>query len=637
MRRPTPDVAAVLLLAAFCAAAFLPFWLRGLTSFWGDLSYIHRPWRVFDAQCLQAGRVPLWDPYLYFGMPAAAAMQDSLFYAGTAPFFVFSFPTALAFFQLAHYALAGALAFLWLRGEGLRRTSALVGAMLYAVGGLMIANQGFLNHLAVLSLLPAVLLCHRSTGLVALLLSLAFFAGYPPFWLGVLLLFALKSRRSPPRAAGSVLLALVLSAVLLLPAAQLVLHSRRSAGVELAEALRFGYSARDLLGWISPTLVGRTFDPGVDWYRTSYLGFAGFVLFVIGVVRLRDRRWGLVAWISFVLLLTLGETFTPSRLLWAHFPPLRFVRYPGNVAYLALPAFVFAAAAGFGKLKSPLRLLAAVAVCVELLVSAWRGFAPAPRSLWSTRGPAVSALQARLDGHRFLLSPRALEADTGRGVQDWAWRLYGLAAAPYRLSEAAGFGEPLVPRASYELMDLLLSQKSARDAAAYFPWCDILYLLTPAPVPGAPALRHEGDALWSFERFAGSPAPARAYWLPGQEGAALPEAPATPSLPAARALAAASPREDRVEVEADTPAGWVYLSQPRFPGWRAYLETPLGAGLSAAAPALGPFQKLPVPAGPWRLTLLYLPETFRAGVCVTVAALLALLFSGLSVLRRRPA
>ena len=64
------DLVVMLALAVVVALQFLPERLMGLAPFWGDLGYLHHPWRAFDSQLIQAGRVPLWDPYLYFGMPA---------------------------------------------------------------------------------------------------------------------------------------------------------------------------------------------------------------------------------------------------------------------------------------------------------------------------------------------------------------------------------------------------------------------------------------------------------------------------------------------------------------------------------------------------------------------------------------
>ena len=71
--------------------------------------------------------------------------------------------------------------------------------------------------------------------------------------------------------------------------------------------------------------------------------------------------------------------------------------------------------------------------------------------------------------------------------------------AGYRLRAVGNFGEPLVPRANYELMDALYRAPSAAAAAAYFPWADIASLLTPEPVSGG-GLTPAGRTLWNVSR-----------------------------------------------------------------------------------------------------------------------------------------
>src|SRR5579863_7515099 len=107
-------------LAALLAPAFLlplSLWLAGRSLFWGDLTYLHHPWRSLAAEMLQAGRLPPWDPYAYLGMPLAAEMQCAVWYPGTLPFHLYSFATGLALYHATHFALAGLFAFLWLRRE----------------------------------------------------------------------------------------------------------------------------------------------------------------------------------------------------------------------------------------------------------------------------------------------------------------------------------------------------------------------------------------------------------------------------------------------------------------------------------------------------------------------------------------
>lgn len=628
--RPAP-VAALLLAAVLGLLA--PAWLCGATVFWGDLTYIHHPWQAFSAQELQAGRLPLWDANLYLGMPAAATMQRALFYPLQGPFFVFGFASGLAVFHLAHFWLAGWLTYLFLRRLRLPGSACLGGALLYALAGGVVSRAAFINHLSTLSLLPALLLFFTGPRrALAAALACAFLAGYPPFLPGAAVMaWALAlgvcarrpadlARAAVPVWAAAAALALALCACQLLPGLELMALSRRAGGMDAAETLRFGYSWKDLRQWVSPALIAG-FDPAVDWWKTSYLGFSGFAAAAAGLLALAGRRrWAAAAALGSVLLLILGESFAPSVWLWRHLPPLKFIRYPGNVAYLALPAAALLCAAGLARLARPWRSGAALLVGLELLACAWTAPKLAPRSLFTTAGPLVRYLQDRLHGTRYLLSPLALETHAGSGVVDWKTRLYGLTNAPFRLRAVGNFGEPLVPAGSYAMMDWLYRRPSAQAAAAAMPWAAASYLLTPRPA-AARGLIPDGELLWHMGRVA---APvSTAYWLDEAAGvrlpSGLPEDWGAP--PPGAALRVERARDDRFAVEGSAPApGWAFVAEPRYPGWRAWLD----GRLVEPEPALGAFQKVPVPAGPFRLLFRYEPWSWLLGLALTALSAVAL-------------
>jgi hypothetical protein len=242
----------------------------------------------------------------------------------------------------------------------------------------------------------------------------------------------------------------------------------------------------------------------------------------------------------------------------------------------------------------------------------------------------VAALQAQLGGDRYLMSPLALNLGVGRDPLEWSRRLYGLMNAPYRLRACGSFGEPLVPRPNYAVMDALFSAPGAGAAAALMPWVDARILLTPGPVPGTPGLAPAGAALWTLTRLTGPSSPAY-FFEEGKE----PPGELKPLPVAGRPLALSRPREDRYEVEGSSERpGWVYVGEPRYPGWRARLEDEGGARPVEPEPAMTAFQKIPVPAGRWRLTFRYDPESWRRGRLLTLVAAALLAFYGRLSLRR---
>lgn len=614
------DLGFLAALAALVLLRFLPDWLRGLSPYWGDLAYLHQPWRAFDAELLAGGRLPLWNPFLYFGMPQAAAMQDGLFYAGSTPFPLFPFAVALAIYHAAHYWLAGALAYLALRRLRLRRAASFGGACLYALGGLLLGREPFLNHLAVLSLTPALLLFAAEPAGLALALTLGFLAGYPPLLVGgcgaalaVSWAAAPARGRWAPSAARAWLAAAstaaALGAVLLLPAAELTLRSRRAGGVDAADLMRLAFAPRDLWLWLSPRMTPG-FDPAVDWWRCCYLGFVGAFAAIWGALALPRRRAAvLLLAVAAVFVLTLGGSNPASAWLWAR---LRWLRYPGNLAVLAGLPLSALAACGLEAARRRLALVAALVL--ELSLLGFRAQPRAPARLWSEPGPLARALQGEPGGHRYLLSPRALESVAGRDPFDWRERLYGLTNAPLKLRAAGNFGEPLAPAANYALMDALFSAPGAAAAAAFLPWADAATLLTPQPVV-APGLSPQAPVLWARARAARA---AGARLLSAEEGAALPPGVASPPV-TGRPLEVLRAREDAFAVSGEG-AGWLFVSEPLYPGWSLWLETSLGPGRALALPALGPFQKVSVPAGAWTARWRYVPGSFAAGLALTLAA-----------------
>ncbi|MCX5797277.1 MAG: hypothetical protein NTY77_17435 [Elusimicrobia bacterium] len=626
--RPRLEAWAAALLALLVLGLFAPAWSRGLMPFWGDLTYLHLPWQQSSTQLLQAGQLPAWDPFLYFGMPMAANMQRAVFYPGTVPFRIFGFATATACFHGLHYWLAGWLMWLWLRSLRLRSSAALAGAAVLVLGGGLLSRMPFLNHLAVLSLLPALLLFFRRPALLALTLAAAFLAGYPPFLVGgSLLAWAVSAVLAKPAwswgrgwlAAGA--LAAGLAACQLLPGAELLGLSRRSGGMGIEETLLFGYSGRDLTLWVSP-LLSPGFNPAVNWTRSSYAGFTGVLLAAWGLWSLgRRRAAGLAALLGTVLFLILGDATAVSRAAWQHLAPLRFVRYPGNLAYLGWPIVALLAAAGAQRLRPSWRAPLVLLLAGELLCYGV-GQAPlAPRGLFTDAGPLPPWLQEHSGGRRYLLSPQALESHSGFGVRDWKWRLYGLTNDPYRLRAAGNFGEPLVPRTTYDLMDLLYRQPSAAAAARLLPGAGIGILLTRDPVPATPLLQPAGEVLWHAYRAAGKTG--LAWALDERAGEALSaELPGAPLPAAAEPLPESWPRDDRFEV-AGTQAGWAFVAEPRYPGWKTMLEAGGAARLVEVLPAWGAFQKVRVPQGPWRLRFFYDPASWRAGLLLTAVFLSA--------------
>lgn len=630
---------ASLLLAA---ASWFGLLAMGRFLFWGDLTYIHQPWRALVAEQLQRGLLPHWNPFAYLGMPLAAQMQSAAWYPGSLPFYFFPFPEALTLFQCAHMTLAGFFGWLWLRREGFRGPAARAGAVLYMANGMMIAHLPYINHLSSLAYLPACLLFRKNPWLLGLTLALCFLSGYPTMAAGAafcaIVVPALFGRLgSRKEALNSIkawvfggLLAAGLSAVLLLPAYEVVGISQRGAGMPMDEILEFGFKPSDWKQWLTPALLAPgEFSPGENWWVTAYLGAAGAAAAIAGLVRLPAAALAAAAgYLVFLALLLLGKSLVVSRWLWEAITPLQAVRYPGNLSFLVMPVAAWLAA--FGLRNRKWAAPAAILMTLELFVYALFSHRTAGRDYFFQEGPLNARLHALLGDHRYLLAPSALllqkaQVDLATGGIDLNQRLYGLTNVQHHFRSVANFGEPLVPHASYRFMDFIYRRKSAGDAAEYMPWADATIFLSSKKLPKTEArLTWRGEAIWNI--YAVRQPTARALWLsdkaarqvPGEvfpEGGGVP----LPRIDAKSLLPSRMPRPDRYSVSAATPAGWLFLAEPRVPGWTLRLS----GAVAVSRPALSAFQLLPVPAGRWTLDAFYQPPGWLLGVFSTVLVALA--------------
>ncbi|HET6261759.1 MAG TPA: hypothetical protein VFG99_05920, partial [Chloroflexia bacterium] len=103
----------------------------------GDIASLYFPGYAFAAQQIQSGTIPLWNPHLFSGMPFAADVQMGLFYPLNWLLFLFFDVDYghLEWLLIAHYWLASAFTYLFLRDIGQRRLGALTGAVVFAFCG----------------------------------------------------------------------------------------------------------------------------------------------------------------------------------------------------------------------------------------------------------------------------------------------------------------------------------------------------------------------------------------------------------------------------------------------------------------------------------------------------------------------
>lgn len=336
------------------------FWKLSFTNLIlarGDTFLYFYPLWEYRAEVLLAGRLPLWNPYLFMGAPFLANPQTGVLYPLNWPLAFFPAPVAVKIAIVAHLliALVGAQLFAR-RTLGQSAAAALLSAVAFALGGYFTAQAEHVNQLQALAWFPWLLLTleirdwRLEIGARAMLIALQIFAGHTQSVFISLIGFTLYSVIISHQSSSinlhsllstlySTLLALPLAAAQLLPTLELSHESLRAGGLSWNEALSFS---------LDPRLLGRALLPGYSRSLftefVAYPGLAALALAAFGVARER-KRLALLALAGVGLAFALGA-FNPLYAGLALAPPFNLFRAPAR--WLFLFAFGAAMLAGYG-------------------------------------------------------------------------------------------------------------------------------------------------------------------------------------------------------------------------------------------------------------------------------------------------
>ena len=148
-KRTWIDVVVTLLLVASSVAMYRQIALTNLILSGVDAMTYFYPYRAYAAQVIGSGQIPLWNPYLFLGVPFLANPQSGVFYPLNLALSWLSAPKLVAWSIVIHTAIAAVTATLYAR-RVLRLSSlaAFLGASAFALGG-----YGQLPYYLVLGLL----------------------------------------------------------------------------------------------------------------------------------------------------------------------------------------------------------------------------------------------------------------------------------------------------------------------------------------------------------------------------------------------------------------------------------------------------------------------------------------------------
>ena len=114
--------------------------------------------RVLIGQMIARGEVPLWDPYIFAGMPLLASVYPGALYPPNWVFALFSPGVAVNVVVITTYHLALIGAYLYARSIGGGRVSAIITGAVFTFSAYMVGHVGHPSRIAAAAWLPWVLL-----------------------------------------------------------------------------------------------------------------------------------------------------------------------------------------------------------------------------------------------------------------------------------------------------------------------------------------------------------------------------------------------------------------------------------------------------------------------------------------------
>lgn len=381
---------------------FLPALLAGSVLCPDDGTIFNTPLRVAAAEITLSGSLPLWNPYIFGGMPLLASAQGGLLFPPNWFYLFFSPQTATNLSVVASYMLAGLGAYLYARRAGASVAGSVVTSLAWQWGGFLVGQIGHINVVQTGACLPWVLWALDGYGmeggrkwgvLLAAFVALQTFVGHQQTLAYSLLLAAAyvfanaytlrESRARYLRSLAFLAAGVLLAAVQILPTFELLRNSLR-ADSSYDFFTSFSLPPRMLATLVAPYVAGggdgRLFRApyvGPPYYgeMAAYVGALGLMLAACAVVLKRDAKtkfWTAAALVC--LLLALGR-YAPLKFykLIYYVPVLNLFRVPAR--HLMGAEFALAVLAGRGLTAlaaargegRSVRRAAAVGACVVLL------------------------------------------------------------------------------------------------------------------------------------------------------------------------------------------------------------------------------------------------------------------------------
>lgn len=364
-------ILAALLLIVFKEVVFLDY-----VFVKRDISRYYYPLRKFAADTFKSGELPLWNPYLFCGIPLHAAIQNSVFYPLSLIYYLMDFTRGFGLFIILHVFLCGLFMYLFMKSCGISKWGSFLAALVFTFSGYIMSSISLTITLNSVTWFPLAMLVflkglkrpgYKFSILLGMVLTLMFLAGDPSVTIasfGIIFLVSaylfterlIRDKRADIFLIYNFLITsavfFLLSSFQTLPAIEYYTRTAR-AKMGWPEASAWSVPYSDFFSLIIPYFNELSCYYQDYWVRQSWLDnyYLGITTIILAGFALRYRFKERLVQFLFVISLVsvavcLGRHFIVYPALYKTIPFMRIIRYP--VRFFFIFTFSICALAGIG-------------------------------------------------------------------------------------------------------------------------------------------------------------------------------------------------------------------------------------------------------------------------------------------------
>lgn len=353
MKKVLQQILPIFFLGLIFFLLFYKVFLQGAVFYEGDNFHLNIPEKYFFVQEVSHGHIPLWNPYLFLGIPNAADFNLGAFNITNIIYFLFPVARALTLLTVIELFVFSCGVYVLLRQQKLSQAASFFGASIASLGGMPFIFIGNITFLSVIVFVPFLFLVlyrfyERRTIkwflLLCLLQFLQFIAGHPQityftfiFVAASLLFFSpFYFRKRLVLISVYLFTPLLLSSFQLVPFLEFVMHANR-AGQGIGYATTGSISLPNLATFLFPTFYGSHADGtwwGTQQMLTGFIGIPSLVFLLVAIrrVKIKYKKYYLYA-LGFSLLFALGKVTPIFFLFYYLFPGGKLFRDPSILIF----------------------------------------------------------------------------------------------------------------------------------------------------------------------------------------------------------------------------------------------------------------------------------------------------------------